>query len=356
MKALITANYDEANLDRLRTELGMEIDYRPIAERPERLSESALIEALDGVEVFIVGYEGITEQVLDEAEDLRLIACARGGPDANVDIASATKFDIPVLYAPGRNAVSVADFTLGLILDVARNISYSHHQLHTGTYTGKPLTNAVTGGEREDVTWGIANESPYDELKGPELEGKTVGIIGLGAIGQEVATRAAGFDVSLVGFDPYVDAAEMAKYRVDKVDLATLCRKSDFVTVHVPVMDSTRGLIGEQEFELMSDDAFFINTARAAISDQEALVDALENDELGGAALDVYAEEPLPDDHPLLSFPNVVTTPHIAGAAREVVTRHATMLTDDIAAIEAGESPEHIANRDGLATIAGGDD
>ena len=355
MKVLVTANFNDTNLNRLRTEFGMDVDYRPIAERPERLPEDELIEALDGVEVFIVGYEGISERVLDAATDLRIIACARGGPDANVDIESATEHGIPVLYAPGRNAVSVADFTLGMLLAAARNIAHSHHLLHTGTHTGEPQADAAVGGEREDVTWGIGKGSPYVELQGPELEGKTLGIVGLGAIGQEVASRAAGFDVEMIGFDPFVDADRMTELGVEKMDLKTLCSDSDFITVHVPVSDATRGLIGQAEFERMGDDSYFINTARGAVIDQDALIDQLRDGELGGAALDVYDEEPLPEDHELLSFSNVVTTPHLAGAAGEVTDRHSAMITDDIAALRADEEPEHLANEDVLATAASGD-
>lgn len=356
MKALVTANLDETSLDRLRIELGMDVDYRPIAERPERLSEDELIEALDEVEVFIVGYEGISEDVLDAATDLRIIACARGGPDANVDIESATERGIPVLYAPGRNAVSVADYTLGMLLAAARNIAHSHHLLHTGTHTGDPKADSAAGGEREDVTWGIAQGSPYVELQGPELERKTLGIVGLGAIGKKVVNRAAGFDVEMIGFDPFVDADRMAELGVEKTDLETLCSDSDFVTVHVPVTDETRGLIGREEFKRMGENCYFINTARGAIIDQDALIDQLRDGELAGAALDVYDEEPLPEDHELLSFSNVVTTPHLAGAAAEVIDRHSAMITDDIAALQADEEPEHLVNEGILATATGGDD
>ncbi|ELY98564.1 2-hydroxyacid dehydrogenase [Natrialba aegyptia] len=351
MKALVTANFDDANLNRLRDELGMEVDYRPIEERSKRLSSSELEDLLEGVDVFVVGYEGVSAELMNAAEDLQLIACARGGPDANVDIAAATEHGIPVLYAPGRNAVSVADFTFGLILAVVRNIARSHHLLHTGTYTGEPVADAADSGERDDVTWGIANGSPYVELSGPELQGKTLGIVGLGAIGRNVAQRADGFEMELLGFDPFVDAEEMTEHGIEKSELDDLCERSDIVTVHCPVTDATRGLIGEAEFDLLSQDAYFVNTARGAIVDQDALIEALRNDELAGAALDVYDQEPLPDDHPLLELPNVITTPHLAGAADEVVDRHSAILTDDIAAVLAGREPDHVANEAALAGL-----
>ncbi|MFC7157180.1 2-hydroxyacid dehydrogenase [Halomarina halobia] len=357
MKALITANLDESSRDRLTDDLGMDIEYRPIDDRTERLAPGELEPLLDGVEVFVVGFEGVSADVMDAAPDLKIIACTRGGPDANVDIIAATERGIPVLYAPGRNAVSVADFTLGMLLAVTRHIAHSHHLLHVGEYTGKPRDDSAAGGEREDVTWGVAKGSPYVELKGPELEDKTFGIVGLGAIGRKVAQRAKGFDVELVGYDPFVDGDTMAELGVEKVELGELCERSTFVSVHVPVTDATRGLIGEEEFALMSSETYFINTARGAIVDQDALVAALEAGELRGAALDVYDREPLPDDHPLLQMENVVTTPHLAGAAEEVIDRHSKMVVDDIASVLDGESPEHAANEETLTLASDvGDD
>jgi D-3-phosphoglycerate dehydrogenase len=355
MKALVTANLNERSRRRLEDDLGIDVDYRPIEDRETRLPEAAVIDALEGVDIFVVGFEGISEAVLDAAEDLALIACTRGGPDANVDISAAADLGIPVLYAPGRNAVSVAEFTVGLIIDVARNISHSHHLLQTGTYTGEPRADAAGGGERADVTWGIGKGSPYVELKGPELADKTVGIVGFGAIGRAVADRVRGFGVEMLAMDPYVPADEMPG-DVEKADLDDLCARSDFVTVHVPVTDATRGLVGRAEFEAMKDSAFFINTARGAIIDQDALVEVLQADELGGAALDVYDREPLPEDHALLELDRVVTTPHLAGAAREVIDRHSEMLVDDIAAILDGREPDHVADTGALplTELAGG--
>lgn len=345
MKALITANVDEENLDRLKNDLDMDVEYRPISERDGRFSPAEVKELLDGVEVFVVGYEAVSAEIIESAGSLEIIGCPRGGPDANVDIAAATERGIPVLYAPGRNAVSVADFTLGLLLGVARRIPHAHRLLHEGSYTGQPRTDAAGGGgERKDVTWGMGRESPYANLKGPELESKTIGIVGFGAIGRLVAKRATGFGLDSVAFDPFVDADTMAEHGVEKVGLDEACERSDFVTIHSPVTDETRGMIGAEQFEMMGPEAFFINTARAAVTNRDALIDALEAGTIRGAALDVYAEEPLPADHPLLDLPTVVTTPHIAGAAEEVPARGATMIVDDIEAVMAGRTPTHIAN------------
>ena len=354
MNTLVTANMDERDLNRLETEVGLEVSYRPIGDREERYSPAELEGLLEDVSVLVVGYEGVSPGLLD-ATDLDVIACSRGGPDANVDIAAATERGIPVLYAPGRNAVSVADFTLGLVLAAARHIAHSHHLINTGVYTGEPRGDSAPGGEREDVTWGVAAGSPYTELKGPELYDKQLGLVGFGDIGRKVATRAAGFGMDVVAHDPYVDAETMAEAGVEKVGLENLCRESTFVSVHCPVTEDTRGLLGEDEFDAMSDDAYFINTARGAIIDQEALVEQLRTGGIRGAALDVYDQEPLPENHPLLEMDNVVTTPHLGGAAEEVVERHSAMLVDDLARVLEGDRPEHVANPDALAATAGGD-
>lgn len=348
MKTLVTANFDPHALDRLR-ELDLDIEYIPIADRERRLSEAELREQVRDAKIFVVGYEGVPESIIDDAEELQTIACTRGGPDANVDIEAATERGIPVLYAPGRNAVSVADFTWGEILAVMRNIAHAHHLLHTGTYTGNPHSDAASGGSREDVTWGMGQDSPYVNLKGPELEGKTVGVIGMGAVGREVAKRAQGFDVNLLGFDPYIDAETMAEFDTERVELNQLLHQSDIVTVHVPVTDSTRGLLGSDEFAAMKDSAYFINNARGAIIDQNALLEELQTGGLRGAALDVYDKEPIPNDHPLLDLDNVVTTPHLGGAAEEVIERHSKMIVDDIEALLANEDPTYIANEEALS-------
>lgn len=329
--------------------MGLDVEYAPIADRDGRLPEAAFRERVRDVAVLVVGYEGVSEHVIDDAEELRAIACTRGGPDANVDIEAATERGIPVLYAPGRNAVSVADFTWGQILAAMRNIPQAHHLLRTGTYTGRPRSDAASGGIREDVTWGMGRESPYVNLKGQELAGKTVGVIGMGAVGREVAKRAQGFDVALLGYDPYIDAEMMADYDTAKVDLDELLRRSDVVTVHVPVTEDTRGLLGSEEFAAMKDDAYFVNNARGAIVDQDALLEALRTGGLRGAALDVYDREPIPDDHPLLDLDNVVTTPHLGGAAEEVIERHSETITDDIEALLADETPTHVANEEVLS-------
>jgi D-3-phosphoglycerate dehydrogenase len=349
MNVFIASNFSSAAIERLES-LGLDVEYDPIENRESRLPREELERRLEGVEIFVSGFEGVPADLMDAAEDLELIACPRGGPEASVDIAAATERGIPVLYVPGRNAETVADHAMGLLLAATRNIALAHHRLHTGTYTGTPQEDAAGGGEREDVTWGLGQDSPYVALRGPELGSRTLGIVGFGRIGRRVARRAGvGFNMDVLAYDPYVDHVEMEPFGAEKVtDLQELCRRSDAVTLHADVNPSSRDLVGPAEFAAMPDHAYFVNTARAALIQEGALVEALRNDEIRGAALDVYHREPIAEDDPLLEMENVVTTPHIAGASQDVIDRHSKLTVDDIEALLEGDSPMHVKNPETL--------
>ncbi|WP_229123080.1 2-hydroxyacid dehydrogenase [Halapricum desulfuricans] len=349
MKTLVTANFSDDGIERLES-LGLDVQFDPIEERDGRMPVEALKERLQGVKIFVSGFEGVPAELMDAATDLDLIACPRGGPEASVDIGAATERGIPVLYAPGRNAETVADHTLGLLLSITRNISLAHHRLHEGTYTGSPSADAAEGGEREDVTWGIGKDSPYVTLRGPELGSRTLGIIGFGRIGRRVAKRAKdGFNMDVIAYDPFVDHVEMEPFGAKKLtDLQKLCRRSDVVSLHAGVNPTSRDLVGPAEFEAMPDHAVFVNTARAAIIQEGSLVEALQNDEIWGAAMDVYHQEPIAEDDPLLEMDNVVTTPHIASASRDVIDRHSTLIAEDIEALLSGDDPMHVKNPEAL--------
>jgi len=349
MSVLITSNFSEDGIEKLG-ELGFDVEFDPIETRDGRMPVEKLKERLAGVEIFISGFEGVPAEVMDAAEDLKLIACPRGGPEASVDITAATERGIPVLYAPGRNAETVADHTMGLLLAATRNIARAHHRLRMGKDTGDPKADAAAGGEREDVTWGIGSESPYTMLRGPELGGRTLGLVGFSRIGRRVAKRARdGFGMDVIAYDPFVDHVEMEPFGVEKTtDLQDLCSRSDVVSLHAAVAPGSRGMIGPEEFAAMPDDAYFVNTARAALLEDGALLSALRNDEISGAALDVYPEEPIAENDPLLQMDNVVTTPHIASASQDVIDRHSKLTVDDIEALSKGERPMHVVNPETL--------
>jgi autoinducer 2 (AI-2) kinase len=322
---LITASLDEDGLGLLRKH--GEVRYQPMAETRQMLGGSRLVRALDGVDVFITEADNLKAREIGMLTTLQIICSCRGNP-VNIDVAAATERGIPVIHAPGRNADSVADLALALMLMLARNI----------------LPAADTLRNRQPGTDMTALAKVYFELRGHELWSKTVGIVGLGAIGKKVAQRLQPFGARVLAFDPYVPDEIMSQHGAHKVDLDTLLRESDFVTLHVSVNESTKGLIGEREIGLMKPTAYFINTARAAITVEAALIKALQEKRIAGAGLDVYEKEPLPVDHPLMLLDRVVLLPHIGGATHEVTVHQTQIIVPDIERLIRGERPLHIMN------------
>ncbi len=306
-----------------------------------RLSEDELIQALDGVEILMAGYEKITAGVIQQAPVLKLIAIARGNP-ANLDYQAASKKDIPVLYAPGRNAIAAAEFTMGVILSQARHIAKSDRTLRSGIYTGKPMQNFTDASQDQDVIWDLDGDNPYTAFCGVELHGKCLGLIGLGQVASRVASLAGAFGMQVYAYSPKSNPEFAKSLNVELVDEETLLRNSDFISVHCRVTAETRGMLDAHAFSLMKPTCHLINTARAIIIDQAALMNALKDYQIAGAALDVYWYEPLPSNHPLLALENLTVTPHLAGATMEVIERHSRMLVDDVFAWLDGQTPAHI--------------
>ena len=283
---------------------------------------SDVVKFMEGVNVLVTQVAPVTAEVMDASDCLKVIGCTRGGP-VNVDIMAATQRGIPVIYTPGRNGDAVADYTMGLILAETRNIARAHAELKKGIW-------------RDDF---------YDyELCGYELAGKTLGIIGFGFVGKKVALRAKAFGMEILVYDPYIQKEEVAKFDGKLVDLPTLLQNSDFVTIHARLTSETEKLIGARELSMMKKTAYIINTARGKIIDEKALTEALMKKTIAGAALDVFEDEPISKENPLLSLDNVTITPHIAGAAKDVVHRAARMLAEDIMKVLKGEKPTHCAN------------
>ncbi len=313
MKALVTAEFPRDGLDELAG-LGYEPVHAGWGVTREAMSRAELIAALADVAVLICEVERVDADVLDAAPGLRLVASCRGNP-TNVDLDAAAARGIAVLATPGRNAISVADFTMGLLLSHSRRIGRSERQLR-------------------DHGWMTEGDLPYFHFRGPELDGRTLGLIGLGAIGRLVADRARAFGMTVVAFDPFVSEAPEG---VELVELDELLERSDVVSIHCPLTPETRGLIGARELELMRAEATLVNTGRAAVVDERPLLEALRQGRIAGAALDVFWEEPLAPDHPIRDLDNVTITPHVAGAADDVKRHHARMILDDIARWQAGE-------------------
>ena len=346
MKAFITARIDKVQINRLISS-GFEVEQGGFGLTGVKLSEAELIEKFKDIEVGIVEFENITAAVLASAKRLKVVACLRNEPGASLDIAAATKQGVPALFAPGRNAVAVAEYTLGLMISIARSIPTTHHLLR---YTDDLTTVSYSdkSGERKNVTseWSMDPDAPFQRFQGDELMGKTVGLVGAGFIGQEIAKRVSALGMKVIAFDPYAKADQLAKLSITSVGLDELAAQSDFVVMAAKVTPESTGLFGAKQFGLMKSGAYFINTARAALVDYDALFQALNQKKIAGAGLDVYPTEPLPGDSAFRSLSNVVLSPHLAGASRQVVAHHSKMVVDDLLGLRKGEIPNRVANKE----------
>jgi D-3-phosphoglycerate dehydrogenase len=288
------------------------IDQSPLRiYKAEQLADRARQES---AQMLVVESDSVRGPVLDLP--LRVIASTRGDPN-NVDIAAATAAGIPILRAPGRNADAVAEMAVALLFALNRQVLAADADVRSGQIF-------------RDGT------IPYQRFRGWEIAGRTAGLVGLGAVGKALKWRLEGLGVSVIAYDPYNDEA---KHGLDE-----LLAEADIVSMHAPVTPETTGLIGRNQFGAMRDGAVFLNTARAQLHDTDALVDALRSGKLAGAGLDHFVGEFLPTDHPLVSLPNVVLTPHIGGATWDTEARQAQMVADDIERLLAGERPVHIVN------------
>jgi D-3-phosphoglycerate dehydrogenase len=303
-RVLVADKLETPGLDLLR-QAGIELDIPP-----NPLKGAALQQALRGVDGVIVrSGTTIRAEDLQEPGKLRVIVRAGVGVD-NIDVGAATRRGILVMNTPGGNTVSTAEQTIALLLALARHIPPADAHVH----------QAPAKWER-------------NRFVGTQLAGKTIGVIGLGRIGQEVARRAAGLDMKVIGHDPFLPPARASQLGIEvSADLPSLLPRCDFITVHTPLTDQTRDLIGAKELALLPKGARVINCARGGIINEAALAEALQSGHLAGAALDVLVQEPPPADHPLLKLPNVVLTPHLGASTVEAqvsVAREAAQLISD---------------------------
>lgn len=280
------------------------------------------IAALEDVDIAVTQMAPFTEEVFAASPALRFIGVCRGGP-VNVDLDAATAAGVLVTFAPGRNAQAAAEFTIGLILAAMRGIPMTDAALKQGDWRG------------DHYAW---------ENVGGELGGATVGLVGYGAIGRIVARILRAFGAHVLAFDPYADPAALATDGVAIVELDELLRRSSVVSLHARLTRETRHLIDRRALDLMPEGAVLVNSARGGLLDYAPLPDLLRSGRLGGLALDVYDVEPPPADWPLFSAPNVVLSPHLAGATRQTAMRAADIVAGDVADFVAGRIPEHLAN------------
>lgn len=326
---LVTASMDEKAFAVLR-QLG-EVRYEGFRENLRLLTGDDLIEALAGVQVFVTEVDAVDAEVLSKAPDLRVVVCCRTNA-VNVDIEACTAHGVLVLTTPARNADAVADLAVSFMLMLARKLLQATQFLHD------------TGEEGDVGRMGRA----FEGLQGRELWHKTIGIVGLGAVGQRVAKRLRPFGARLIGHDPFFSPEKAVLLDVESVSLQELLAESDFVTLHAAVTDESRPLLGPAEIEQMKQGAYLINTARAALVDETALVAALKNGRVGGAAVDVFPVEPPASDHPLLMLANVIATPHVGGNTVEVSSHQGAMVAANLADLLHNGRASNIVNVEAL--------
>jgi len=285
------------------------------------LTGKALSDRMQGEEIFITNEDKVNAEALDGNKNLTIIGTPSAGID-HIDIKAATERGIPVIYSPGGNADSVAEYTFALILAISKKILNADDRVRKG------LTPKVES---------------YKPLMGVQLRGKTIGIVGVGSIGSRVAMMARAFGMKVLLFDPGILPTRLEQFG-EVVELDELLKTSDFVTVHAPLTDQTRGMLGPKHFGMMKNTAFFVNTARGKIVYEPALIEALREQTIAGAALDVQASEPLNRDSPLLILDNVIVSPHIASFTREAQAYCDRVVQEDIIRFAKGERMRYLAN------------
>lgn len=280
------------------------------------LVEEELLALLKDCDGYIAGLDFVTEKVLKSCEHLKVISRYGAGYD-RVDIAAAKALSIPVTNTPGVNAEAVGELAFGLILSVARKIPY----LHAST-----------------------REGGWVRSTGMELKGKTIGIMGLGAIGKIVARCAKGFDMTVMAYDPYINVAYCKNNAIKASTFDEVLEQADVISLHLPLIDTTQHLIDASAFAKMKPAAILVNTSRGGIIDEDAAYDALKNGRLGGLALDAFEIEP-PTDSPLFTLNNVVATPHTGAHTEEAVDNMANLSVKNLIDVLSGNDCPFIVNK-----------
>ena len=294
---------------KLEAQVG-EVIYNPTG---KPLSSAEVARLLPGIDGYIAGLDAIDAQALQAADRLKVIARYGVGVD-NVDLAAARAKGIVVTNTPGANSVSVAELALGLMLALARQIPEAVEAVHQGK---------------------------WPRYSGLSLEGKTVGVLGLGAIGKQLARRLAGFDCRILAYDPYADAAFARDNHVDLVPLDRVIAEADFISLHLPLLPETRGLVNEAFLNRMKKGSFLINTSRGEVVDEGALLKALQSGHLKGAGLDAFAVEPPAPGNALLALPQVVATPHLGAQTDGATSNMGLFAMRDCLAVLKNEEPAY---------------
>ena len=321
-----TLRLNNLNIDikNWETDWGKLQDRRLIIEKQGPSAESVVRQILNAnkyTEMLLVLFCPVSREAINALPNLKLIGASRAGLE-NIDVKYATEKGIIVQNIKGRNAQAVSDFTIGLILGEVRNIARSYHAVKNGVWRKNFVNSEMI----------------------PELQGKTIGLVGFGDIGQLVAQKLSGFQVNILVFDPYVSDEVIQKYHVQKVTIEDLLKNADFVSLHARLNKDSKNVIGEKELSLMKKNAYLINTARAGLINEDALYHTLKEKKIAGAALDVFWQEPIGENSRWLELDNVTLTTHIAGTTKEALTKSPYLLVEDINKLLENKEPKFIVN------------
>ena len=324
-KALILAPFDEGCIERLRKRLA--VTYEPWTEtrtiqNPPKLAERLRAEKT----AFIVVEADFLQEEAFATPSLRAAGVCRNALNL-IDLNAATRHGVPVLHTPSRNTTAVAELTIAFMIAIARHVPAAHNWVREGAWTD-PI-------------------DAYIRFRGRELAGSTVGVVGLGQIGGEVAVKVGALGAKVIAHDPYIPAKRSQALGVRIVSLAQLLSRADFVTLHTSLA-SKEAVMDGAAFDLMKPRAYLISTGAGTAVDIDALVERLKTRRIAGAALDVFPGHMLPATSPLLQLDNVILTPHIGGATGESIGRHSRMIAEDIERFLDGKRLRHMVNPDAL--------
>jgi D-3-phosphoglycerate dehydrogenase / 2-oxoglutarate reductase len=309
-KVLIADQINEKGIDELKDVADVVSNFK--------ISKEELIKVIKDFDAIIVrSRTKVTREVIEAASKLKIIARAGVGVD-NVDVQAATERGVMVINAPESTSITVAEHTMGLILALSRKIALADKSVKNGKWE-------------------------KSRFMGIELNGKTLGVMGMGRIGSQVVTRSKAFGMETIVYDPYITKKTASDLGVTVVDLDKLIKNSDIMTIHVPLTPETKHSIAKEQLDMMKETAFIVNCARGGIINEDDLYEAISTGKIRGAGLDVFENEP-PEDSPLLGLDNVVLTPHIAASTSEAQRDAAIIVANEIKKVFNGQSPKNVIN------------
>jgi D-3-phosphoglycerate dehydrogenase len=289
-------------------------------------------------DVLVVDATPIMAEILKEASFIKMIVCTRGNP-INVDSKYCSERGIILTNTPGRNANAVAEFVIGMMINLMRRLPEAIMRLQSGelAVSGSVEESINSGKDRKDITWRHEELSliPYFEFSGGELSRKNLGLVGFGAVGKLVAEKALALGMKVSAYDPYLRKTPVSG--VEFTNLDELAYSSDIISLHAKDTPETEGMIGAAFFAKIKNGAYLVNSARGKLVDRVAFFNALRDNKIAGAALDVFDYEPLCKDDPFLHHPKIICTPHIGGASRDVITQHSLKAFESIKAYAEGK-------------------